>query len=222
MPRWPARRTSLTRRRYAPTPPPCWQQCPAYIGTIAAGLRPASVVGTPGPRHFPPRPVPEGQENRYDRRTGRRVLSSHHLTTSYIPRGDVQIIGLPADRIVSALLSGEVDAASVFPQTGIRTADRTRPNAALMDDPDIYVSTWNVAVTRAYAAANRPSSGSSCGRSRKADPVHPEPPLLRRSSIFWGQRALNTSSYSGEMGGLRICSHSGAGASLRREDRPGG
>ncbi len=76
------------------------------------------------------------------------------LTTSYIDPEDVQIVSLETDKLVEALLTGEVDAVSTWSPHTIVLRDSLGDNAIVFHDPSIYTMTWNVAVTQEFAQDN--------------------------------------------------------------------
>lgn len=73
------------------------------------------------------------------------------LTTSYVDPNNVRIIPLKADSVVDALTRGEVDAVCTWPPHTFAARDRLGPNAVILDDPDIYKMTWNIATTRKFS-----------------------------------------------------------------------
>jgi ABC-type nitrate/sulfonate/bicarbonate transport system substrate-binding protein len=76
------------------------------------------------------------------------------LTTSYIPRTEVRIVGLETEEVVDALVGGEVDAVSTwFPHT-IAARDRLGDNGIVLDDPSIYKMTWNITAAKDFAGSH--------------------------------------------------------------------
>jgi NitT/TauT family transport system substrate-binding protein len=73
------------------------------------------------------------------------------LTTSYIPRTEVRIVGLETEKVVHALARGEVDAVSTwFPHT-LAASDRLGDSGIVLDDPSIYKMTWNITASKDFA-----------------------------------------------------------------------
>jgi NitT/TauT family transport system substrate-binding protein len=73
------------------------------------------------------------------------------LTTSYIPRTEVRIVGLETEEVVNALARGEVDAVSTwFPHT-LAASDRLGDKGIVLEDPSIYKMTWNIMASKDFA-----------------------------------------------------------------------
>ncbi len=71
-----------------------------------------------------------------------------YLTTSYIDPGEVRVINLAPEKVVDALLTGEVDAVSTWsPYTGI-LQDKLGGNGVVLHESGLYTMQWIVTVTR--------------------------------------------------------------------------
>lgn len=86
------------------------------------------------------------------------------LATSYIQPSEVRIVHLQAERVVDALVAGEVDAVSTWSPHTIAARDELGENAAILEDPTIYKMTWNLAAGREFAL----SHGEVIGRVLRA------------------------------------------------------
>jgi NitT/TauT family transport system substrate-binding protein len=73
------------------------------------------------------------------------------LATSYIDENDVQVVNVAADKLVDALLNGDVDAAATWSPHTLVLLDKLGSDATILEDPTIYTMTWNIAVTRGFA-----------------------------------------------------------------------
>lgn len=78
-----------------------------------------------------------------------------YLTTSHIDPMEVRIVNLAPDKIVGALLNGEVDAVSAWAPLTIVLRDKLGSNAQVLQDPGIYTMTWNIAAKQ-YFVKNNP------------------------------------------------------------------
>jgi ABC-type nitrate/sulfonate/bicarbonate transport system substrate-binding protein len=74
-----------------------------------------------------------------------------YLAVAYINPRDVQVVNLATDKLVDALLEGEVDAVSTWSPFTLVLRNRLGSNAVILDQPSIYVMTWNIAATRQFA-----------------------------------------------------------------------
>jgi NitT/TauT family transport system substrate-binding protein len=77
-----------------------------------------------------------------------------YLATSHIDPEDVQIIDLGADKLVDALLNGEVDAASTWAPHTLVLREKLGGEALMLQDSSIYTMTWVLATTRDFAGKN--------------------------------------------------------------------
>jgi ABC-type nitrate/sulfonate/bicarbonate transport system substrate-binding protein len=77
-----------------------------------------------------------------------------YLTTSYINPKEVRIVNIAADKIVDALLNGEVDAVSTWSPFTIVLREKLGSNALILHDPNIYTMTWNIAATQDFVKTN--------------------------------------------------------------------
>ena len=76
------------------------------------------------------------------------------LTTSYIPPGEVEVISLAPNKVVDALVSGEVAAVSTgYPYT-ITAIDKLGDKAVVLDDPTVYRMTWNMVTSKEFVERN--------------------------------------------------------------------
>jgi ABC-type nitrate/sulfonate/bicarbonate transport system substrate-binding protein len=73
-----------------------------------------------------------------------------YLTTRYIDPSDVEIVDLEPDRMVDALLNGEIDAESTWAPHTTVLRNRLGDKALVLDDPDIYTMTWNIIATQDF------------------------------------------------------------------------
>lgn len=73
-----------------------------------------------------------------------------YLATSYINPQNVKIVDLPPERVVSALLNGEVDAVSTWSPYTIMLREKLGSDAVILEDPSIYRMTWNVVAAREF------------------------------------------------------------------------
>jgi NitT/TauT family transport system substrate-binding protein len=67
-----------------------------------------------------------------------------YLTTAYIPLKNVRIVDLAPDRVVPALLNGEVDAVSAWAPHTTALQDRLGSNAVILHEPGLYSMSWNI------------------------------------------------------------------------------
>lgn len=77
-----------------------------------------------------------------------------YLATAFISPRDVQIIYVETDKLVDALLNGDVDAVSTWSPFTLVLRDRFGSNAVILDEPNIYTMTWNVTTTQEFAKNN--------------------------------------------------------------------
>ena len=78
-----------------------------------------------------------------------------YLTTSYIDPKGVRVVNVDTDRVVDALLNGEVDAVSTWAPYSSILRDRLGGKALTLGDPSIYTMMWNVSATPEFVK-NRP------------------------------------------------------------------
>jgi NitT/TauT family transport system substrate-binding protein len=86
--------------------------------------------------------------------SGAEFFLNIFLVVNHIDAGDSQIINIAPDRIVEALLTGEVDAVSTWSPYYIQLQNILGSDAVTLTDRNLYTSTWNVVVTREYARNN--------------------------------------------------------------------
>jgi len=77
-----------------------------------------------------------------------------YLTTSHINPGDVRVVNIAPDKVVNALLGGEVDAVSTWAPHTIMLREKLGRNAQILHDPSLYTMTWNVAARRQFVREN--------------------------------------------------------------------
>jgi ABC-type nitrate/sulfonate/bicarbonate transport system substrate-binding protein len=77
-----------------------------------------------------------------------------YLTTSYIDPKDVRIVNIAPEKVVDALLNGEVDAVSTWAPYTTVLRDKLGTNALVLDEPGIYTMTWNIAATQDFVKNN--------------------------------------------------------------------
>jgi NitT/TauT family transport system substrate-binding protein len=80
---------------------------------------------------------------------------SSYLTAFMISLNNVQIVNVAADKVVEALVNGEVDAVSTWSPHTIVLLDRLGDNATVLTDPGFYVMSWNIVVTPEFARDNQ-------------------------------------------------------------------
>jgi NitT/TauT family transport system substrate-binding protein len=74
-----------------------------------------------------------------------------YLAAAYINPKDVRVVNVATDKLVGALLKGEVDAVSTWSPFTLMLLERLGGNAVILDQPSIYVMTWNITVTQQFA-----------------------------------------------------------------------
>ena len=74
-----------------------------------------------------------------------------YLAVTYINPKDVQVVNIATDKLVDALLKGEVDAVSTWSPFTLVLLERFGSNAVVLDQPSIYIMTWNITVTQQFA-----------------------------------------------------------------------
>jgi NitT/TauT family transport system substrate-binding protein len=74
-----------------------------------------------------------------------------YLAVAYIDPKDVRVVNVATDKLVDALLKGEVDAVSTWSPFTLVLLERLGSNALVLDQPNIYIMTWNIAVTQRFA-----------------------------------------------------------------------
>jgi NitT/TauT family transport system substrate-binding protein len=77
-----------------------------------------------------------------------------YLVTSHIDPDDVRIIDTPPDKVVGALLNGEVDAVSTWAPYTIMLREKLAGNALIFQDPGIYSNTFNIVATQDFVKSN--------------------------------------------------------------------
>ena len=74
-----------------------------------------------------------------------------YLTTAHIDPKEVRIVNLPIDRVVPALMRGDVDAVSTWAPHTTTLRDRLGANAVVLHEPGLYTMTWNVVAAKELA-----------------------------------------------------------------------
>jgi len=67
---------------------------------------------------------------------------------------DVRIVDISPDKIVDALLNGEVDAVSTWSPFKLQLLDKLGSNAVVLTDPALYLQTYNLVVPRHLVRSN--------------------------------------------------------------------
>ena len=80
-----------------------------------------------------------------------------YLTTSFIDPKEVRIVNLATEKVVEALLNGEVDAVSTWAPYTIVLREKLGNNALILHEPGIYKMTWNITSSREFIQ-NRPGA----------------------------------------------------------------
>jgi len=78
-----------------------------------------------------------------------------YLAVAYIDPKDVRVVNVATDKLVDALLKGEVDAVSTWSPFTLVLLERLGSNAVILDQPNFYIMTWNITVTQ-QSAKNSP------------------------------------------------------------------
>lgn len=76
------------------------------------------------------------------------------LSISNVAPDDVRIVSLEPDRIVPALLAGEVDAVCTWPPHSTVLEGRLGANAASLSEQGLFTMTWNVVARRSLVQEN--------------------------------------------------------------------
>jgi NitT/TauT family transport system substrate-binding protein len=74
-----------------------------------------------------------------------------YLAVAYINPKDVRVVNVATDKLVDALLKGEVDAVSTWSPFTLVLQDRLGGKAVILDQPNFYIMTWNIAVAQQFA-----------------------------------------------------------------------
>ena len=77
-----------------------------------------------------------------------------YLAVAYINPKDVRVVNVATDKLVDALLKGEVDAVSTWSPFTLVLRERLGSNAVILDQPNFYIMTWNIAVTQEFVKNN--------------------------------------------------------------------
>lgn len=77
-----------------------------------------------------------------------------YLTTSHVNPKDVRIIDIAPDKMVEALLSGEVDAVSTWSPYTLTLQNKLGDDGLVLDEPGLYSMTWNIAVKKELTVNN--------------------------------------------------------------------
>lgn len=77
-----------------------------------------------------------------------------YLTTSYIDPKDIRIVNLSAEKMVDAVLNGEVDAVTTWAPHTIVLQDQLGSNGTVLHDSNIYTMTWNISATQDFVKKN--------------------------------------------------------------------
>jgi ABC-type nitrate/sulfonate/bicarbonate transport system substrate-binding protein len=73
-----------------------------------------------------------------------------YLTTRYIGPKETRIVDLPAEKVADALLKGSVDAVCTWTQYTVVLQRKLGDRALVLDDPDIYTMSWNIATRKNF------------------------------------------------------------------------
>lgn len=76
------------------------------------------------------------------------------LLAKGVPRGDISIVDMPAEKLPGALARGEVDAISAFTPYTLLAEDQLHDNAVVFADKDIYRYTFNVVAKQDFIRNN--------------------------------------------------------------------
>lgn len=104
-----------------------------------------------------------------------------YLTTRYISPKEVRIVGLPADKVVDALVNGSVDAVCTWTQYTVVLQRKLGAKTLLLNDPDIYTMSWNIAATRQFVGSHPESVKKLLRALLRAEKFIKEHPLEARS-----------------------------------------
>jgi len=74
-----------------------------------------------------------------------------YLAVAYINPRDIRVVNIATDKLVDALLKGEVDAVSTWSPFTLVLLERLGSKAVILDQPNIYIMTWNIAVMQQFA-----------------------------------------------------------------------
>lgn len=96
-----------------------------------------------------------------------------YLTASLIDPKDVRIVDLPTEKVVDALLNGEVDAVTIWAPHTIVLRERLGDDALILHEPGIYVMTWNIMASQDFIKN------------------HPEAVKRFLRAIFWANSFIN-------------------------------
>jgi NitT/TauT family transport system substrate-binding protein len=77
-----------------------------------------------------------------------------YLTTSYIDPKDVRVVNLSTDKVVDALLNGEVDAVSTWAPHTLVLREKLGSNGIVLHDPNIYTMTWDIVASQDFVKKN--------------------------------------------------------------------
>lgn len=75
-----------------------------------------------------------------------------YLATSFIDPGEVRVINFPTEKLVDALLNGEVDAVSTWSPHTIVLRSKLGSQALVFHDPNIYTMIWVMVTTQEFVA----------------------------------------------------------------------
>jgi NitT/TauT family transport system substrate-binding protein len=71
-----------------------------------------------------------------------------YLTTAYIHPKSLRIVDLAPERMVPALLTGEVDAVSTWAPHTTALLDKLGSNGVILHEPGLYTMSWNIATAK--------------------------------------------------------------------------
>jgi NitT/TauT family transport system substrate-binding protein len=80
------------------------------------------------------------------------------LVTSGVDPHSVSVVPKNAETLIEAVVSGEVDGASVFMPYTVELTDALGANAVVIEEPGLYVTNWSIASSRSCASRNTDTS----------------------------------------------------------------
>lgn len=79
-----------------------------------------------------------------------------YLVVAGVDPSSVEVVPLETETLVASLVEGDVDAIAAFAPYSIEAIDRIKDDAVVLEQPGLYVTSWNAATTRAVAEQRRP------------------------------------------------------------------
>lgn len=125
----------------------------AVIATIAEIQQAVAIIakkesGIGGPDDL------KGKAIGVTRGTGAEFFLHIFLVTNNIRPTEVRMVDIEPNKIVDALLKGEVEAVSTWSPYKLVLLEKLGSNAVLLTDPALYLQTFNIATTHDFAASN--------------------------------------------------------------------